>query len=109
MNDLKDYNEELQKLFLEFCVTDPRTFCKSKKYCKGRIFFHVSFPNVAKFMLEHPNNIILPTIEQVQATCGVELKKVDIDERHKNWFFDEFETFCRHKALELAIIPSLIY
>jgi len=62
---------------------------------------------VAKFMLEHSEEYnALPTIEQIQATCGVELKKVDIDERHKNWFFDEFETFCRHKALELAIIQS---
>ena len=48
----------------------------------------------------------MSTVEQIQATCGVELKKVDIDERHKNWFLDEFETFCRHKALELAIIPT---
>jgi archaellum biogenesis ATPase FlaH len=70
-------------------------------------YFSRKLANVAKFMLEHSEEYnALPTIEQIQATCGVELKKVDIDERHKNWFFDEFETFCRHKALELAIIQS---
>ena len=106
MNDLKDYNEELQKLFLEFCVTDPELFVRVKNIVKVE-YFSRKLANVAKFMLEHSEQYnSLPTIEQVQATCGVELKKVDIDERHKNWFFDEFETFCRHKALELAIIQS---
>ena len=106
MNDLKDYNEELQKLFLEFCVTDPELFVRVKNIVKVE-YFSRKLANVAKFMLEHSEQYnSLPNIEQVQATCGVELKKVDIDERHKNWFFDEFETFCRHKALELAIIQS---
>jgi len=106
MNDLKDYNEDLQRLFLEFCATDPELFVRVKNIVKVE-YFSRKLANVAKFMLEHSEEYnALPTIEQIQATCGVELKKVDIDERHKNWFFDEFETFCRHKALELAIIQS---
>jgi archaellum biogenesis ATPase FlaH len=106
MNELKDYNEDLQRLFLEFCATDPELFVRVKNIVKVE-YFSRKLANVAKFMLEHSEEYnALPTIEQIQATCGVELKKVDIDERHKNWFFDEFETFCRHKALELAIIQS---
>jgi archaellum biogenesis ATPase FlaH len=106
MNELKDYNEDLQRLFLEFCATDPELFVRVKNIVKVE-YFSRKLSSVAKFMLEHSEQYnALPTIEQIQATCGVKLNKVDIDERHKNWFFDEFETFCRHKALELAIIQS---
>jgi KaiC/GvpD/RAD55 family RecA-like ATPase len=106
MNDLKDYNEELQKLFLEFSVTDPELFVRVKNIVKVE-YFSRKLASAVKFMQEHSEQYnSLPTIEQIKATCGVELKKVEIDERHKNWFFDEFETFCRHKALELAIIES---
>ena len=106
MNDLKDYNEDLQRLFLEFCATDPELFVRVKNIVRKE-YFSRKLANVVKFMMEHSEEYnALPTIEQIQATCGVELKKVEIDERHKNWFFDEFETFCRHKALEHAIIQS---
>ena len=37
----------------------------------------------------------------------MDLKPVeDVHESHMNWFMDEFETFCRHKALEKAILDS---
>jgi archaellum biogenesis ATPase FlaH len=31
---------------------------------------------------------------------------MEVDHRHKEWFIDEFEKFCRHKALEGAILTS---
>ena len=43
----------------------------------------------------------------IKAKCEIELKQVpNIDDTQKQWFLDEFETFCRHKALERAIIDS---
>ena len=106
VTDYKDYNEDLQKLFIEFCATDPELFVRVKNIVKPK-YFSNKLSNVIKFMLDHSEEYnSLPTIEQVKATCGVELKKVDMNDQHKNWFFDEFETFCRHKALEHAIITS---
>ena len=107
VSDFKNYDEDLQKLFIEFCVTDPEIFVRVKNLIKPKYFVR-KLANVIKFMLEHSEQYnALPTIEQIKATVDVELKLVEkIDERHKNWFFDEFETFCRHKALEHAIIDS---
>ena len=105
-SDYKNYNEELQQLFLEFCATDPELFVRVKNIVKQE-YFSGKLQNAIKFMLEHTEQYnTLPTLEQIKATSGVELKKIDMNEQHKNWFFDEFETFCRHKALEHAIITS---
>jgi archaellum biogenesis ATPase FlaH len=106
VTDYKNYNEELQRLFLEFCATDPELFVRVKNIVKP-IYFSHKLAKVIEFMLTHSEDYnALPTVEQIKATCDVELKKVEINEQHKNWFFDEFETFCRHKALENAIITS---
>tara|TARA_Y100001970_G_C14214085_1_gene848636 strand:+ start:901 stop:2331 length:1431 start_codon:yes stop_codon:yes gene_type:complete len=105
-SDYKNYDESLQKLFIEFCATDPELFVRVKNIVRKE-YFSGKLSNAVKFMLEHTEQYnALPTTEQIKATCDVELTKVEITEQHKNWFFDEFETFCRHKALEHAIISS---
>ena len=44
------------------------------------------------------------TKEQIKASANPELAGIpDVDDRHKKWFIDEFEQFCKHKALESAI------
>ena len=44
----------------------------------------------------------------MQAVNGVEVQDVSdrLSEEHKKWFMDNFEQFCRHKALEAAILAS---
>jgi archaellum biogenesis ATPase FlaH len=49
----------------------------------------------------------VPTIEQINAVGGAGIDVIDnVTPEHQSWFMDEFETFCRHKALEKAIIES---
>ena len=49
----------------------------------------------------------IPTPEQVTAASGIELETIpNVTADHHNWFLKEFEIFCRHKALEKAIIES---
>jgi KaiC/GvpD/RAD55 family RecA-like ATPase len=47
-------------------------------------------------------------LEQVKGVAGIEIADVKdkLTTEHKNWFMDNFEQFCRHKALEAAILAS---
>ena len=50
---------------------------------------------------------VLPTLDQIEAQTGVKFTLVkDVDERHQDWFLDDFEQFCKHKALANAILSS---
>ena len=42
----------------------------------------------------------------IKAETGMSIEKLDNIAQHEEWFVDEFETFCRHKAIEKAIIDS---
>ena len=70
-------------------------------------YFDKNVRKAVSFIKEHANEYGAIPLEQIKATTGIELENVsDIDDRHKTWFIDEFEKFCRHKALEGAIPTS---
>ena len=107
MSDIKDYGEDIQELFLRFLVTDPDVFVRVNNIVQPYMF-NRKYREAVEFLKEHANKYSsIPTLEQLEAVNGVELKPVeDVHESHMNWFMDEFETFCRHKALEKAILDS---
>jgi len=101
------YTDDLQKLFLEFMITDSELFVRTRNIISPNYFSKKYFDTVEMF-LEHSDKYkALPTVDQVKAKCEIDLNIVpNLDESQKDWFLDEFETFCRHKALEKAIIES---
>ena len=107
MSDIKDYGEDIQELFLRFLVTDPDVFVRVNNIVEPYMF-NRKYREAVEFLKEHANKYnSIPTLEQLEAVNGIELKPVeDVHESHMNWFMDEFETFCRHKALEKAILDS---
>ena len=104
---MSEYTLDLQKLFIEFMVKDSDLFVRVNGICEPQ-YFDKNVRKAVSFIKEHANEYgAIPTLEQIKATTGIELENVsDIDDRHKTWFIDEFEKFCRHKALEGAILTS---
>ena len=102
-----DYNVELQKLFVEFLAQDQDLFVRVNGILDPE-YFDRTLRKSVEFIKEHANEYgALPKLEQVRATTGTELAGIpDVDDRHKKWFIDEFEQFCKHKALESAILKS---
>ena len=107
MSDVKDYTEEVQELFLRFLISDPDLFARCQNIVRSE-FFNRKFKNTVDLLISHSTNYTsIPTIEQINAVGGLNLEKIEnVTPDHQNWFMDEFETFCRHKALEKAIIDS---
>ena len=107
MSDIKDYNEEVQELFLRFLLSDKDLFARCQNIVRSDFFNQKYRAAVDLFNShsEHYNSI--PTPEQISAAAGVKLEPIPhVTVDHHNWFLSEFETFCRHKALEKAIIES---
>ena len=108
MSEQKEYTLELQKLFLEFLAQDKDLFVRVNGILNVD-YFDRSLRKGATFIKQHAADYgAQPTLEQIRATTGLELQGLgnSVDERHKDWFIDEFEQFCKHKALEAAILKS---
>ena len=107
MSDVKDYTEEVQELFIRFLISDADLFARCQNIVRSE-FFNRKFKPTVDLLVSHSTNYTsIPTIEQINAVGGLNLEKIEnVTPDHQNWFMDEFETFCRHKALERAIIES---
>jgi archaellum biogenesis ATPase FlaH len=107
MAQIKNYDYEVQKVYLEMMMADAETFVR----CQG-IFDHTLFDRKLQDAAEFINTYtkeynVMPDYETVNASCRTDLKRPEeIKEGHLNWLMDDFEQFTRHKALERAIITS---
>ena len=103
----KDYNTDLQKLFLEMMLHDAQSYVRVQNIYNDENFDR-SIRAAAKFIKEHSDkHHTLPTIDQIKATCGVELKPIpEMNEGHTSWFMEEFENFTKQKELERAILKA---
>lgn len=106
-DEVKEYSADLQKLFLEFLISDKELLARCQNVL-DELHFTRSLQSSAQFVKEYANKYSdCPTPEQIQAVTGVELKRVPAEAaNHKDWFLTEFEQFARHKALEKAILKS---
>ena len=102
-----EYNRDVQQLFLEMMLNDAESYARVQNIFNPQ-YFQRELQPVAKFIKNYSNDYKkLPDIELVKAKTNVELKSAEnIDPAHYNWFLDDFENFCRHKALEAAILTS---
>ena len=103
----KDYNADIQKLFLEMMMEDASTYVRVQNIFNSENFDR-SLRATAEFIKTHSDNHrTLPTRDQIQAVTGVELRSIpDLDKGHYDWFLEEFESFSRRQELERAILKA---
>ena len=105
--EIKEYTEDMQKLYVEFLLSDPELYARCQAIVDAE-YFDRKFRKSVRFIQEHATGYsVLPTPDQIEAQTGVKFTLVkDVDERHQDWFLDDFEQFCKHKALANAILSS---
>ena len=106
-SEVKEYSEDLQKLFLEMMIDSPESYVRVQNIYNVENF-NRSLKSAAKFIKEHADkHKAMPTVEQVNATCATTfIKTTDLKEEHYDWFIEEFEGFSKRKELERAILKS---
>jgi archaellum biogenesis ATPase FlaH len=104
---MKDYNPDIQKLFLEMMLQDAETYVRVQNIYNAENFDR-SLREAARFIKKHSDDHkTLPAREQIQAATGVELRELpELKQGHYDWFLQEFEGFSRKQELERAILQA---
>lgn len=111
MNKKKiDYNRDLQKLLIEFMISDPTIFMISRTIIHPE-YWDREFRRSVEFIIDYVDNYkSLPTPAIVKAETSQNYETLKIDDKLSNWYYDTIENFCKHKAMEKLIMdgPELL-
>ncbi len=104
---LKDYNIDVQRLFLEMMLCDATSYVRVQNIYDPENFDRSLRP-AAEFIKQHSAEFkTMPDRTQIRAATGITLQEIpDLNEGHFDWFLDEFESFTRKQALERAILKA---
>lgn len=103
------YTPEMEYLFLQYLITYPDLFIRCRTIMSAEFFSDSANRAVAEFLITYNDEYgTLPVVEQVSAETGKKLVKLtETPPNGDKWFLDKFQEFCRHKALEIAILSSI--
>lgn len=109
--ELKEYSEEVQKVLIQFMLTDNSAYVRCQNIVKPEYWNERLRPAVRYIKKFTDEYRALPTPEQVKAETGIETPLIpNVQPNHVEWFLDEIAGFCRHKAMEALVYegPQLI-
>jgi hypothetical protein len=108
MAEITEYTQEIENLFIDFLFNDPELYVRCKGIIDPHFFESNKNSDTIKFMNQHYlDHSDLPTREQIKSVVGKDINELEkMHDSHRDWFLDEFETFCRHKGLEHEILQS---
>lgn len=106
--DTKDYGLAFQEMILNILTTDTEIFSRCQNILTGA-YFEPKLQPVVDYIVEYTRkHPVLPNRIDVKVKTGYQLEEVTgICKEHHTAFLEDIENFCRHKALELAIIEGM--
>ena len=104
-----EYSTDLQKLFLEMMLVDAQNYVRVQNIYNSENFDR-SLRETAKFISVYSEKYkSLPSVDQIKASTGLDLKIDPNAIDHNDWFIDEFEQFTKRQELERAILKAADY
>jgi archaellum biogenesis ATPase FlaH len=103
-----EYTAEMQKLYIEFLVSDNDLFVRCNNILNEQ-YFSREFRSTVAFIREYADTYgNVPDLQIISANTSTALQDItsSLTSDNKSWFLDSFEQFSRHKALEIAILAS---
>jgi hypothetical protein len=110
--EIKEYNEDMQRLLLQFMISDSGNFVRSQNIINPS-YWNDTLRSSCRYIKEYSDEYkVLPTPEQIQAETGTEIQQLgnDVVVKHSDWYLNTIEEFCRHKAMEALVYdgPTLV-
>ena len=107
-DEIKDYNEDKQKLLIDILLSSEEIFVRCQNILNANFFINKFRPAI-RFILKHANEYrVLPKIEQVNAETKMSFSLIEnITPQHQEAFLDEIEEFCKNRALGNAVAESV--
>jgi len=107
-NEIKEYNDEIENLFINFLVSNPELFIRCKGILKSEYFDNKRNRETVKFIEDYSNEYSsIPSVEQIKGVTGKDVELiVEAATKHDTWFLKEMESFCRYKSLRDVILSS---
>lgn len=102
------YDEKIEMLFFKHIVSDHTLLARCLSIVTPENFKDKNIKKLVTFLVDYVEKYTdVPSIDQLNA---ISIEKVELMQPEKiniDWFLKEFETFSRHRQLELAIYNSL--
>lgn len=104
---LKDYNIDVQTLFLRMMVTNAELYTRVTNIMNPQNFDKRLRP-AAEFITEYSKKYgVMPEPTQIKAATSIDCDVIpEINDTHTDWFLEEFESFTKRQELERAILKS---
>lgn len=103
-----DYGPDFQHLLINVLMSEPDIFVRCQNILKSD-YFQSKHAKAVQFILEYSQKYsTLPTPEEVTLKSSLGVSKIEnIAKNNYQGFLDTIEDFCRHKALEKAVIDGM--
>jgi len=101
-----NYSVDFQRVLVSYMLSDSEAYIQCQNIVQTQ-YFDGSLQSVVKLILDHSTTYKgLPPVELIKAQTGIDISLVEVSDSSKQWFLDQIELFCRHKAIEIAILAS---